>query len=184
MSPAVPPPPSREPHQGQGPGPWRNSDPGQGSGPWRGQGPWTDPGPWQRPAAYGRPTPPPRPHPAAYGAPHSATYHSATFAAPYAPEPPQDDPALPRLRAARRRPVFTVAGAVVALYLLNALLASEARGVMAVRIAGPLNTGLAMSLVQCLTTVWAVRWYNRHARTHFDPGPHPGDRFGSREDAR
>ncbi|MFF8942751.1 DUF485 domain-containing protein [Streptomyces sp. NPDC014864] len=128
--------------------------------------------------------PPPRPHPAADGAPRSAAYHSATYPAPYVPERPQDDPALLRLRTARRRPVFTVAGAVVALYLLNALLASEARGLLAVRIAGPLNTGLAMSLLQCLTTVWAVHWYNRHARTHFDPGPRPGDRFGSVEDTR
>jgi uncharacterized membrane protein (DUF485 family) len=118
--------------------------------------------------------PPPRAHPAKYGAP-----------APYVPERPTDDPALLRLRAARRRPVFTVAGAVIALYLINALLASEARGVMAVRIAGPLNAGLAMSLLQCVTTLWAVRWYNRHARTHFAPGgPYPGDRSGSREDAR
>ncbi|MFF4561369.1 DUF485 domain-containing protein [Streptomyces sp. NPDC001435] len=118
--------------------------------------------------------PPPRAHPAMYAAP-----------APYVPERPKDDPALLRLRAARRRPVFTVAGAVIALYLINALLASEARGVMAVRIAGPLNAGLAMSLLQCVTTVWAVRWYNRHARTRFAPGgPHPGDQSGSREDAR
>ncbi|MFI1167230.1 DUF485 domain-containing protein [Streptomyces sp. NPDC020801] len=118
--------------------------------------------------------PPPPAHPAAHGAP-----------APSVPERHQADPDLLRLRAARRRPVFTVAGGVIALYLLNALLASEARGVMAVPIAGPLNTGLAMSLLQCLTTVWAVRWYNRHARTRFDAdGPRLRDRLESREDAR
>ncbi|MFF3324015.1 DUF485 domain-containing protein [Streptomyces sp. NPDC002889] len=81
----------------------------------------------------------------------------------------QTDQGLQRLRAARRRPVFAVAGAVVALYLLNALLAGEARGFMAVRVAGPLNIGLVLSLIQCLTTVLAVGWYTRHARTFLDP---------------
>ncbi|MGI5404414.1 DUF485 domain-containing protein [Streptomyces sp. CA-135486] len=97
----------------------------------------------------------------------------------------QTDEGLQRLRAARRRPVFAVAGAVVALYLLNALLAGEARGFMAVRVAGPLNIGLILSLIQCLTTVLAVRWYTRHARTVLDPdGRRLRARFEKRENAR
>jgi uncharacterized membrane protein (DUF485 family) len=81
----------------------------------------------------------------------------------------QGDPGLQRLREARRRPVFAVTGAVIGLYLLNALLASEARDFMAVQVAGPLNIALVLSLVQCATTVWAVWWYTRHARRFFDP---------------
>ena len=97
----------------------------------------------------------------------------------------QSDQGLQRLRAARRRPVFAVAGAVVALYLLNALLAGEARGFMAVRVAGPLNIGLVLSLIQCLTTALALWWYARHARTFLDPdGRRLKARFEKRENAR
>ncbi|MFK4226792.1 DUF485 domain-containing protein [Streptomyces sp. NPDC019890] len=97
----------------------------------------------------------------------------------------QSDQGLQRLRAARRRPVFAVAGAVVALYLLNALLAGEARGFMAVRVAGPLNIGLVLSLIQCLTTALALWWYARHARTFLDPdGRRLRARFEKRENAR
>ncbi|MFE9772025.1 DUF485 domain-containing protein [Streptomyces sp. NPDC005931] len=81
----------------------------------------------------------------------------------------RSEPALLRLRKARGRPVFTVAGAVVVFSLVNALLAGEARDVMGVRLAGPLNIGLALSLLQCATTGWAVWWYGRHARTSIDP---------------
>ncbi|NBM21106.1 DUF485 domain-containing protein, partial [Streptomyces sp. GC420] len=93
--------------------------------------------------------------------------HRAPFQSPL--EQLEDEPALSRLRAARGRPVFTVAAAVVALYLLNTMLAGEARDFMAVRLAGPLNIGLALSLLQCATTGWAVWWYGRHARTSIDP---------------
>lgn len=97
----------------------------------------------------------------------------------------QTDQGLQRLRAARRRPVFAVAGAVVALYVLNALLAGEARGFMAVQVAGPLNIGLILSLIQCVTTVLAVWWYTRHARTFLDPdGRRLRARFEKRDNAR
>ncbi|MFD1661752.1 DUF485 domain-containing protein [Streptomyces caeni] len=190
MSPAFPPPPPRrpDPRRGSGPGrgagPWpgdgprqgagpRSGDgPGQGAGPWQGQGPSRGPGRRPGPGPSWGPAPPQRP------AAHRAT------ALPVA-ERLQAEPALLRLRAAHRRPVFTVTGAVIALYLLNGLLASEARGVMAVPIAGPLNTGLALSLLQCVTTVWAVRWYARHARTRLDPDRSQlRDRLDERGEAR
>ncbi|MET7934121.1 DUF485 domain-containing protein [Streptomyces sp. NPDC005322] len=79
------------------------------------------------------------------------------------------DPGQRRPQAARRRPVFAVTGAVVGLYLFNALLAGEVRGVMSVQIAGPLNIGLGLALFQCVTTVWAARWYAHHATTVLDP---------------
>ncbi|MGP3952892.1 DUF485 domain-containing protein [Streptomyces sp. 7N604] len=177
MSPAIPPP------RPGGSGPWRGSQPRQGPEPWREPEPWQGPEQSRGPDPYRASAPPPRgseppprPHrrPAAYGAP-----------VPSAFEQLQDDPALLRLRAARRRPVFTVMGTVVALYVLNALLASEARAFMGVRIAGPLNIGLAMSLLQCGTTVWAVWWYTRHARAHFDPeGSRLRNRVEQQGDAR
>ncbi|MFE9098626.1 DUF485 domain-containing protein [Streptomyces sp. NPDC007264] len=141
-----------------GPGPGERQGPGPGRRP--GTGPSWGPVPPQRPVA-----------------------HRASD--PLLAEQLQADPALLRLRAAHRRPVFTVAGAVIALYLLNGLLASEVRGVMAVSIAGPLNTGLALSLLQCVTTVWAVLWYARHAGSRLDPDRSQlRDRFDERGEAR
>ncbi|MFD8308778.1 DUF485 domain-containing protein [Streptomyces sp. NPDC059690] len=81
----------------------------------------------------------------------------------------QADHALLRLRAARRRPTFTMVGAIFSLYVLEILLANEAVGFMAVPLAGPLNVGLALSLLQCVTSACAVRWYARHARRVLDP---------------
>jgi uncharacterized membrane protein (DUF485 family) len=67
------------------------------------------------------------------------------------------------------RPVFRVAGAIGGLYMLVAVLASEARDFMATELAGPLNIGLALGLLQCVTTAWATWWYVRHARATIDP---------------
>lgn len=77
--------------------------------------------------------------------------------------------AMLRLRAARRRPIFTMVGAIFSLYVLEILLANEAGGFMAVPLAGPLNVGLALSLLQCVTTACAVRWYAHHTRRVLDP---------------
>ncbi|QKV96206.1 DUF485 domain-containing protein [Streptomyces sp. NA02950] len=101
---------------------------------------------------------------------------------PVGPHPA--DPDLRRLRAARRRPVFTVVGVVVGLYVINALLASEVRSVMAVQVAGPLNFGLGLALFQCVTTVWAIRWYARHATTVLDHGSRLGAQAKQRRHAR
>ncbi|WP_367325176.1 DUF485 domain-containing protein [Streptomyces sp. HUAS ZL42] len=77
--------------------------------------------------------------------------------------------ALAELRAARRSRIFPVATAVLGLYLLNALLASTARDVMAIRLVGHVNLGLGLALLQCGTTLAVCRWYARYARTTLDP---------------
>lgn len=82
---------------------------------------------------------------------------------------PEAMTALAQLRAARRSKVFPVAAAVLGLYLLYALLVSTARDVMAIRIVGHLNLGLALALLQCGTTMAACRWYSRYAHTTLDP---------------
>lgn len=71
-------------------------------------------------------------------------------------------------RAARRRPVL-VAIAVLALYLVNATLANEAPGLAAVSVAGPVNIGLALVLMQLAITSGAVLWYRRYAAARLDP---------------
>jgi uncharacterized membrane protein (DUF485 family) len=76
---------------------------------------------------------------------------------------------LAGLRAARRSRIAPVAVAVVGLYLLNAVLASTAADVMALRVVGHVNVGLALALLQCGTTLAVCRWYARYARTTVDP---------------
>ncbi|MET8679712.1 DUF485 domain-containing protein [Streptomyces sp. NPDC004647] len=73
------------------------------------------------------------------------------------------------LRTARRSRTFAVTGAVLALYVFHAVLANEARGVMAARVVGHLNVGLSLWLLQCVTTVVVVSWYARYARNTLDP---------------
>ncbi|MGW0700180.1 DUF485 domain-containing protein [Streptomyces sp. NPDC002867] len=101
--------------------------------------------------------------------PYSQTPHPHT---PYA-HPSYAEPDLPadveRLRAERRSRVLPVAAAVVGFYLLNALLANVAGGLMAVRLVGHLNIGLALALLQCVTTLLVCRWYGRYAHTTLDP---------------
>ncbi|MFI2371710.1 DUF485 domain-containing protein [Streptomyces sp. NPDC018833] len=120
---------------------------------------------------YGRYEPPPGSHELPYG------FHEPRRRPPsYAGGPPEEVGAAPQvmtalaeLRAARRSKVFPVATAVLGLYLVNALLASTARDVMAIRLVGHLNLGLALALLQCGTTLAACRWYARYADTTLDP---------------
>lgn len=74
-----------------------------------------------------------------------------------------------RLRKERRSRVFPVVTAVVGFYLLNALLANVVGELMAARLVGHLNIGLALALLQCATTLLVCRWYARYARTTLDP---------------
>jgi uncharacterized membrane protein (DUF485 family) len=86
---------------------------------------------------------------------------------------PDAEPEAPaefeRLRAERRSKILPVASAVIGFYLLNALLANAAGGLMKVRLVGHLNLGLALALLQCATTLLVCRWYARYARTTLDP---------------
>ncbi|MFI5685428.1 DUF485 domain-containing protein [Streptomyces sp. NPDC051636] len=83
--------------------------------------------------------------------------------------PPEVMASLAQLRAERRSRIFPVAAAVIILYLVNALLASTAADVMAIRLVGHLNVGLGLALLQCGTTLAVCRWYARYARTCLDP---------------
>lgn len=67
------------------------------------------------------------------------------------------------------RPVRVVAGAVVALFLLNSFLVSEAGSFMGTRLIGPVTVAFAFGLLQCLIAVSAVWWYAQYARTYLDP---------------
>ena len=73
----------------------------------------------------------------------------------------------------RRRPVLTVTGVLVGLYLVNAILANWAPGFMDAGLVGPVNVGLLLGLVQGITTVWAAWWYGRYARRRLDPLAEP-----------
>lgn len=120
---------------------------------------------------YGRHEPPPGSHELPYG-----FYEPRRRPPSYAGGPPARVGATPEvmtalaeLRAARRAKIFPVAAAVIGLYLINALLASMARDVMAIRLVGHLNLGLALALLQCGTTLATCRWYARYADTTLDP---------------
>ncbi|MFK4102891.1 DUF485 domain-containing protein [Streptomyces sp. NPDC019531] len=73
-----------------------------------------------------------------------------------------------RARAARCRALL--AGApVVALYLLISALANAARDFMALPVAGPLNVGLGLGLLQLVAVAVWVLWYGRYSETLLDP---------------
>lgn len=106
-----------------------------------------------------------------------------------APSPPSEAPraALNVLRTARRRAV-RVAALVVGGQLCTVAVAAEAPRVMSVALAGPLNVGFFVVLLQLGFAAWAVVWYGRYGRNELDPlarryrassGPHEsGDRQG------
>lgn len=75
----------------------------------------------------------------------------------------QADPAIGRLRAARR-PVVAVLGVVFGLYLLNSLLAVLAPGLLAVHLLGSVNVGMGLNLLLGALVLAVTQWYARHAR--------------------
>ncbi|WP_371572685.1 DUF485 domain-containing protein [Streptomyces sp. NBC_01314] len=68
-----------------------------------------------------------------------------------------------------RRHAFLVAAPVIALYLVISCLGEAAKEVMAVPVAGPLNVGLLLGLVQLVAVAGWVQWYARYCRTSIDP---------------
>ncbi|KUO15301.1 DUF485 domain-containing protein [Streptomyces dysideae] len=73
-----------------------------------------------------------------------------------------------RARAAHRRALL--AGApVIALYLLISGSANAARDFMALPVAGPLNVGLGLGLLQLVAVAAWVLWYGRYSETSLDP---------------
>jgi hypothetical protein len=85
------------------------------------------------------------------------------------PSPPAPTrAALGTLRAARGRPA-RIATAVVGGQLCAVVLATEAPSVMGVTVAGPLNVGLALVLVQLGLAAWTLVWYGRYGKKELDP---------------
>ncbi|WP_051827443.1 DUF485 domain-containing protein [Streptomyces bicolor] len=82
-----------------------------------------------------------------------------------------DDPVadLLALRGARLRPVRSVTGAVLGLFLLNVVLAALAPEFMGLVLIGRLSVGLAGGLALCAATAVAVHWYIRYCASHVDP---------------
>lgn len=73
------------------------------------------------------------------------------------------------LRARRLRPVWAVTGAVLGLFLLNAVLAALAPEFMGLVLIGRLSVGLAGGLALCAATAAAVHWYARYSASDVDP---------------
>lgn len=75
-----------------------------------------------------------------------------------------------RAREARRRALL--AGVpVVALYVLIIVSANAGRDFMALSVAGPLNVGLSLGLLQLVVVAACVLWYGRYAATSLDTLP-------------
>lgn len=77
----------------------------------------------------------------------------------------QADPAIGRLRAARR-PVVAVLATVLGLHLLNSLLATVVPDLLAVRLFGAVNAGMVLALLLTALGLAATHWYARRARTY------------------
>lgn len=73
------------------------------------------------------------------------------------------------LRRKLRRFVFPMSAAFLVWYLLYVLLASYAPGFMAVKLAGNINVGLVIGLLQFVTTFLITTLYVRYANRHLDP---------------
>ncbi|BBC36171.1 hypothetical protein SGFS_074650 [Streptomyces graminofaciens] len=68
-----------------------------------------------------------------------------------------------------RRHAFLVAAPVIVLYVMISGLSEVARDFMAVSVAGPLNVGLLLGLVQLVAVAAWVQWYARYCGTSVDP---------------
>ncbi|MGI5399208.1 DUF485 domain-containing protein [Streptomyces sp. CA-135486] len=78
------------------------------------------------------------------------------------------DPAVQRLRAARRLPV-RVTVTVLGVHMGIAVLARQAGDLLAQPIAGPFNVGFGLLLVQLAVTAGAAVWYRPYAEAAIDP---------------
>lgn len=73
------------------------------------------------------------------------------------------------LRARLRRFVFPMSAAFLIWYLAYVLLASYAPGFMATKVAGNINIGLLIGLMQFVTTFAITTIYVRYAGKYLDP---------------
>ncbi|HET6257196.1 MAG TPA: DUF485 domain-containing protein [Pseudonocardia sp.] len=81
----------------------------------------------------------------------------------------QASPEFADLRSRLRRFVFPMSVAFLAWYLAYVLLASYARGFMAIKVFGNINVGLIIGLLQFVSTFAITTIYVRYADKHLDP---------------
>ncbi|MBW0093832.1 DUF485 domain-containing protein [Pseudonocardia sp. KRD-184] len=81
----------------------------------------------------------------------------------------QDSAEFADLRSRLRRFVFPMSAAFLVWYLAYVLLASYARDFMAIKVAGNINVGLVIGLLQFVTTFVITTVYVRYANKHLDP---------------
>lgn len=74
-----------------------------------------------------------------------------------------------QLRSRLRRFVFPMSAAFLLWYLTYVLLASFAPAFMAIKLAGNINVGLVIGLLQFATTFLITTVYVRYANRHLDP---------------
>ncbi|MGQ0577264.1 MAG: DUF485 domain-containing protein [Pseudonocardia sp.] len=81
----------------------------------------------------------------------------------------QASPEFADLRRRLRRFVFPMSAAFLLWYLAYVLLASFAPGFMAIKLAGNINVGLVIGLLQFVTTFLITTLYVRYANNNLDP---------------
>jgi uncharacterized membrane protein (DUF485 family) len=81
----------------------------------------------------------------------------------------QATPEFADLRRKLRRFVFPMSAAFLIWYLVYVLLASFAPAFMAIPVAGNINVGLVIGLLQFVTTFVITTVYVRYANRHLDP---------------
>lgn len=84
-------------------------------------------------------------------------------------EQTQASPEFRLLRSRLRRFVFPMSALFLAWYLAYVLLASYARPFMAIKLVGNVNVGLALGLLQFVSTFVITTLYVRFARRDIDP---------------
>jgi uncharacterized membrane protein (DUF485 family) len=99
---------------------------------------------------------------------------SALHGAPTPPGAPdfeaiQESPEFVALRRRFRRFVFPVTALFFLWYLTYVLLAAFARDLMSHRLAGSINVGLVLGLLQFVSTITITFCYVRYARKKLDP---------------
>jgi len=81
----------------------------------------------------------------------------------------QATPEFAELRSKLRRFVFPMSAAFLVWYLIYVVLASYAPGFMAISVAGNINIGLIIGLLQFVSTFVITTLYVRYANKHLDP---------------
>ena len=84
-------------------------------------------------------------------------------------EQAQASPEFRALRGRLRRFVFPMSALFLCWYLAYVLLASYARPFMAIKLMGNINVGLALGLLQFVSTFVITTLYVRFARRDIDP---------------